>query len=417
MAMPLQPEPEQPPPPPIEVLIITGLPGAGRTALLRELICTLPPSAATAVCVHHFAKAFGLETTCPLPASLDGGNGAVSHYSEVYDFGSGCICCSPDGDLVRVLREIAKPPAATPGSEDSRTRQPPRPTHLLIETTGLADPAPFVRVFAQPEHAATFKLRGVVAVLSAPELVLLHAAAGPVPGATAGGEGRGSSADDALVTPEAERRALQLEVADVVLLTKADLLGHSLDQALAADAEAAAVAEAERLVAAHCPPTTQLHPVALALQPRDQRAAAVLAEERQLAWPALEAMLPEAGAAACAVACAELSCTAADSSGASDGSFGDGFGTGGGMGSMGGFAMPTLNWGSGGHDSSFTTAVCVEDGAVLWPQAERWLEDLMSSGRVQRLKGTHGTCLLAIDEFRWVTPQRVETNPRWSAVK
>ena len=51
------------------------------------------PGARAAICVHQFAKAFGLETT-PLERA--------AHYSEVYDFGSGCVCCSPDGDLVRV---------------------------------------------------------------------------------------------------------------------------------------------------------------------------------------------------------------------------------------------------------------------------------------------------------------------------
>eukprot|EP01043_Picozoa_sp_COSAG02_P096903 COSAG02_NODE_33151_length_504_cov_1.533333_1_plen_137_part_01 len=128
---------------PIGVVIITGLPGSGRTALLREILCTLPSSVAPAVCVHHFAKAFGLETSSPLAPSFSSSSSCggtedagapptamVIHYSEVYDFGSGCICCSPDGDLARVLREIA---GASAVSADRTARS--RPSHLFIETT------------------------------------------------------------------------------------------------------------------------------------------------------------------------------------------------------------------------------------------------------------------------------------------
>ncbi len=341
--------------PPIGVVIITGLPGAGRTALLREILCTLPSSVAPAVCVHHFAKAFGLETSSPLtqtPSSSCGDAGlpptAVVHYSEVYDFGSGCVCCSPDGDLARVLREIASSSDVNAGKGLQQ-----RPSHLFIETTGLADPRPFVRVFEQSEHAALFSLLGVVAVLSAPDLLL-----------------RPETGD---LSPEGERCALQLEVADVVLLNKADLLSsidrqeNTQPERLPADdvQAARAVAQAERLVAAHCSSSSRLHKVVLSLGS---------STGEKIGWLELETLLPEAGAASCAVHCTDLTCDLP-----SDQSIDVGF------------AMPALNWGSGGHDSSFCTAVCVEDGAVLWPLAERWLVKLLQ--RVQRLQG-----YLAINE-------------------
>lgn len=46
-------------------------------------------------------QAFTLETTA-LPVA----DPPCAHYSEVYDFGSGCLCCSPDGDLSRLLADL-----------------------------------------------------------------------------------------------------------------------------------------------------------------------------------------------------------------------------------------------------------------------------------------------------------------------
>eukprot|EP00451_Oxyrrhis_marina_P026920 CAMPEP_0204340938 /NCGR_PEP_ID=MMETSP0469-20131031/22967_1 /ASSEMBLY_ACC=CAM_ASM_000384 /TAXON_ID=2969 /ORGANISM="Oxyrrhis marina" /LENGTH=84 /DNA_ID=CAMNT_0051325569 /DNA_START=1 /DNA_END=252 /DNA_ORIENTATION=+ len=76
--------------------IVTGLTGAGKSTVVNSLLARLPADAAVAVCVHHHAKAFMLETT-PLEVEQPG----VVHFSEVFDFGSGCLCCSPDGDLTR----------------------------------------------------------------------------------------------------------------------------------------------------------------------------------------------------------------------------------------------------------------------------------------------------------------------------
>ena len=356
-----EPAPEPEPVLPIHVVIVTGLPGAGRTAQLRKLLATLPPSAAPAVCVHHFAKGFGLETSPPLPqphllvpnegsSATAVAHDTVAHYSEVYDFGSGCICCSPDGDLVRVLRELL---LGDQGAAATR-----RPTHLLIETTGLADPAPFVRVFAQAEFAAAFALVGVVAVLSSPDIYRQLLAT----------DDASEDEDDA----EAQRRrALQLEVADVVVLSKADLLPELPGGIV--EGMPVVIAEAERLIAAHCQTATKLHTVAAPGEsPMLDASAAAAGAGSGMSWAALEALLPETGVAmACATACSE---TCSDAAGGMD-AFGSGF------------SMPQLNWGSGGHDSSFCTAVCVEDGAVLWPQAEIWLRSLMESGRVLRLQG------------------------------
>ena len=280
---------------PTEVLLVTGPPGAGRSALLGSLLAGLPPGARAAVCVHQFAKAFGLETT-PLERA--------AHYSEVYDFGSGCVCCSPDGDLVRVLQGLA-------------AAEPP-PTHLLIETTGLADPESFVKVFARPEHAAEFRLRGVVTVLSALGLA------------------RGGADEDEEATRQRERRGAQLAVSDAVVLSKTDLLDGTASEE--------AQARAAEMVAAQCPPGAALSsPVCL--------------PERGVGWAELEALLPAAPLAAAEAgdACAP------DQPAVSWGGWGATAGT---------------------HDGSFCTAVSVEDGCVLWAEALSWLEGLLESGRI-----------------------------------
>ena len=215
---------------PTEVLLVTGPPGAGRSALLGSLLAGLPPGARAAVCVHQFAKGFGLETT-PLERA--------AHYNEVYDFGSGCVCCSPDGDLVRVLQGLAAP------------------THLLIETTGLADPESFVKIFVRPEHAAEFRLRGVVTVLSALGLA------------------GGVADEDEEATRQRERCGAQLAVSDAVVLSKTDLLDGTASEE--------AQARATEMVAAQCPPGAALYPTPVCLP------------ERGVGWAELEALDPPAG--------------------------------------------------------------------------------------------------------------------------
>ena len=94
-----------------------------------------------AVCVHRHAKGFGLETTrLLLPPSAS--------YHEVYDFGSGCLCCSPKGELVRVLAELTGRPLGA----------------LVIETTGVADPTPFLKLLLEEEVARDFAIAAVVCV-------------------------------------------------------------------------------------------------------------------------------------------------------------------------------------------------------------------------------------------------------------
>ena len=133
----------------IQCCIITGLTDSGKTTTLNSILDAMPKSDAfhVAVCRHHHAKAFGLETT-PLTRQA-----RVAHYFEVFDFGSGCICCSPDGDLMRGLQSLA-------------AEQTVPITHLFIETTGVADPRPFIRLFSQECVESNFELGAVLCVIN-----------------------------------------------------------------------------------------------------------------------------------------------------------------------------------------------------------------------------------------------------------
>lgn len=181
---------------PVEALLITGLPGSGRSTLLADLLRSLRSSTAAespgcAVCVHRHARAFGLETL-----ELAVAEPPCVYYSEVYDFGSGCLCCSPDGDLARLLAEL--------GSQ----RQKLGLRHLLLETTGVADPRPFVALFERQQLASqSFRLAGVVCTVDLVRAPALLARAGQ-----AGCAGT------------AARGATQLQEADLLVLTKGDEL-------------------------------------------------------------------------------------------------------------------------------------------------------------------------------------------------
>jgi len=145
----------------VPVVVITGAPGVGKTSLLNRLIAELPgaiPGAEPAVITHRFAREFGLDLS---PVREDPSTPTLR--GEMFDFGSGCVCCSPSGELVQHLLAI-KREASSLGDEASRPWPPP--THVLIETTGLADPSFFVRlVTTHPDVCDSFQLTALVTIV------------------------------------------------------------------------------------------------------------------------------------------------------------------------------------------------------------------------------------------------------------
>ncbi|KAK3264189.1 hypothetical protein CYMTET_27053, partial [Cymbomonas tetramitiformis] len=153
----------------IQVSVLTGFLGSGKTTCLNHLLQELASEAVPAVILHRFAYEFELDTIVVHKTRL-------AFFSEVFDFGTGCLCCSPRGDFTRALWSLID-------ADESRvSRGEAAVTHLFVETTGLAEPEVFARVFFQDAQiAARFQLQHVLAVVD-PEAVLPHLLEEPPPG-------------------------------------------------------------------------------------------------------------------------------------------------------------------------------------------------------------------------------------------
>jgi len=134
------------PPERLPISVLTGFLGSGKTTLLSKLIRD-PAMADTAVVINEFGEV-GLDHVLVE---------ASSEQAVLLD--SGCLCCTVRGDLVDTLRELFV--------KRVRGEVPPF-RRVVVETTGLADPAPILHtLMADPLLAARFRLDGVVATVDA----------------------------------------------------------------------------------------------------------------------------------------------------------------------------------------------------------------------------------------------------------
>ena len=131
------------PPPPFDLCVITGFLGAGKTTLLNRLLRD-PALADTLVLVNEFGS-----------VGLD--HHLVSHVGgDMIVMTSGCLCCTIRGDLVATLEDALR---ARDNGRMSFAR-------VVIETTGLADPAPVLHtVMAHPYLRLRFRLQAVVTLV------------------------------------------------------------------------------------------------------------------------------------------------------------------------------------------------------------------------------------------------------------
>ncbi len=123
----------------IPVTVLTGFLGSGKTTLLNRIL-TLEHGKKIAVIVNEFGK-----------VGIDG-QLVVNADEEILELNNGCICCSVRGDLIRIVGKLIE--------------RREKFDHLVIETTGLADPAPVIQSFFVDEGMhANLELDAVVTVV------------------------------------------------------------------------------------------------------------------------------------------------------------------------------------------------------------------------------------------------------------
>ena len=131
---------------PLSVAVITGFLGSGKTTLLRHLL-QHPEMGETAVIVNEFGE-IGLDHLLVESAKED-----------LVLMDSGCLCCTIRGDLVNTIRDLYK--------RRVRREVPPF-ERLVIETTGLADPAPILHtLMSDPLVVERFRLDSVITTVDA----------------------------------------------------------------------------------------------------------------------------------------------------------------------------------------------------------------------------------------------------------
>ncbi|MCO5057295.1 MAG: GTP-binding protein [Rhizobiaceae bacterium] len=130
----------------IPVTVLTGYLGSGKTTLLNRILSE-DHGKRYAVIVNEFGE-IGIDNDL-----------IVESDEEIYEMNNGCVCCTVRGDLIRVVEGLM--------------RRPGRFDAIVVETTGLADPAPVAQTFFMDEDVRSkTKLDAVVALVDAKHLPL-----------------------------------------------------------------------------------------------------------------------------------------------------------------------------------------------------------------------------------------------------
>jgi len=156
----------------IPVTVITGFLGSGKTTLLNRIL-TENHGKRIAVIENEFGE-IGIDQEL-----------VIREKEEIFEMNNGCICCTVRGDLLRIIKKLIK---------DKKKFD-----HIIIETTGLADPAPVAQTFlTDQELYENTVIDSIITIVDAKH-ISLHIDS----------------------SPEAKE---QIAFADIILLNKIDLI-------------------------------------------------------------------------------------------------------------------------------------------------------------------------------------------------
>lgn len=171
---------------PVGVTVITGYLGAGKSTLINYIL-SANHGKKIAVILNEFGEEIGVER-----AMINEGDGGAP-VEEWVELANGCVCCTVKHSLVQALEQLVQ--------------RKVRLDHILLETTGLADPAPLASIlWLDDQLESSVRLDSIITVVDAKNICM--------------------QLDEYRKSASFPEAFLQIAFADVVILNKVDLISQ-----------------------------------------------------------------------------------------------------------------------------------------------------------------------------------------------